>query len=813
MEAFAADLRHALRFLSQRPFFTMIGALSIALGVGATTAVFSVANRVLLMPPVGVTAADRVIEVGRTTNGRGFDTFSFPELLDFQGETGPLSHVAGVRPGLVSFMSGGQAEQVLAAAVSQSYFGAVGVEPVAGRFFLPEEDVTPGAHAVAVVSWRFWQDRLGGSPEAIGRTIDINRQPFTVIDVVPAEFRGHVIAIAPQIWIPLTMYGTMQPGFQAFDVRWASFLTIVGRLAPGASIEQADAAVKLVMARHTPAASDTRNERSAAVRTLGPVPSGGKPIVAAFLGMLGALVVIVLMVTAANVGGMLLARGAAREREIAIRMALGSGRGRVIRQLLFESVLIFMSGGALGIAVAWWATGLLSAVHLPVPIPLDFDARPDGRVLVAGLVTALSTGLLFGLAPALQAGRTDLNAGLKLEAGRRGSRAGRLRRLFVEAQVGLSLVLLLTAGLFLRSLQRASHIEAGFDPAGVRMISFDLSRDGYDEERGAAFLTTLRDEVLAIPGVTAAAFATELPLDLGRSESPVYPEGQQVDGEQLRVQADFAIVSDGFFEAAGIAVRRGRAFSREDRPGALPVVVVNRTMAERIWPDADPLGMRMRVSSDEGDLLTVVGVVDDVKNSTLMDPPTPMAYLPLAQNYRPGVTLLARSANDGPAFAAVLRDAVLAADPRLAVSPVQSFAAYTSVGVLPQRLAAGVTGGLGLLAVLLAAMGIYGVLAFAVVQRTHEIGVRMALGAHSGDVVRLVIRDGVRLAAPGLILGLIGGAALGFLIRGFILGVAPADPPAFGLALGVLLSAVLVASAVPARRAARLEPMRSLRGD
>jgi predicted permease len=809
--SFAQDARHAGRYLTQRPFFTMVAALSIALGVGATTAIVSVANTVLFQPPTGVAGADRVVEVGRTQGGRGFDTFSYVELNDLRSESTPFVHMAGTRQNIVSFMSGGTAEQVLAAAVSQSYFDVMGIVPAVGRFFRPDEDVTPGAHAVAVVSWRFWQDRLGGEANAVGRTIDVNRQPFAVVGVMPETFRGHVLGIAPGIWLPLTMYGSIQPGFDSYDSRRASWLTIVGRLGAGATIEQADASVKLVMSRHTPVAADPRNQRSAEVRSLGAVPSGGRPVVAAFLGMLAGLVVIVLVVTAANVAGMLLARGAAREREIAIRMALGSGRGRLMRQLLMESVMIFLLGGFFGIALAWWATGLIGAIQLPVPIPVEFDMRPDAKVLSLGLGVALVTGLIFGLAPALQAGRTDLNGALKVDSRRRGSRGGRVRRGFVMAQVGLSLVLLLVAGLFLRSLQQAADIDTGFDPSGVLMVGFDLGRDGYDEGRGVEFLENLRTTVASLPGVAAAGYASELPLDLGRSESPVYPEGYESGDSRPWVQSDFAVVSEGYFDAAGIAVRRGRAFTGEDRLGGVPTVIVNRTMVERVWPDADPLGMRIRVSSPEGELLTVVGVVDDIKNSTLMDAPVPMAYLPLAQNYLGGVTLLARSGNDELAFAARLREVVLAADARLALSPVQSFAAYTAVGVLPQRLAAGITGGLGVLAVVLSALGIYGVIAFAVAQRTREIGIRMALGAHSQDVLRLVVRDGLRLALPGLVFGLVAGIGLSFLIRGFILGVAPADPVTFASALVVLLGAVLLASIVPARRASRVEPTRALR--
>lgn len=814
MDVLRQDVLHALRFLRQRPLFTLVSAASIAIGAGATTAVFSFANALLIRPPAGITGIDRVVDVGRTRGGRGFDTFSYAELGDLRaGATPPFEALAGHRYQIVSRASGGAAEQVLAAAVSQPYFDIMGVKPAAGRFFRPDEDVTPGAHPVAVVSWRFWQDRLGGTLDVVGRTLDVNRREFTIIGVTAAAFRGHTIGVAPDVWVPLTMFGALRPGFDAFDDPRSSFLTIVGRLQPGATLAQADAAVALVMQRREPPREDARNVRSATVAPLGALPAPARPIVRAFLGALGGLVVIVLLVTCANVAGMLLARGAAREREIAIRLAIGSGRARLLRQLVFESVGVFLLGGCAGVALAAVLTRLAAAIPLPVPFPVEFDATPDALVLMTGLGVSLLTGVLFGLAPALQAGRTDIAATLKSDARRRGARGGRARRAFVVAQVGLSLVLLLAAGLFLRALQQASDVAVGFDPAGVRMVGFDLSMAGYDEARGTRLLEELRTRVLDLPGVTGAGFASELPLDLGRNAGPVYPEAAAPADSPEPLSSDVADIGPGYFEAVGIRVSRGRAFSPADRAGAPPVVIVSRTLAERVWPGVDPIGQRLRFGDPAGTLRTVVGVADDVKNATLMETPEPMLWLPVLQRYVPALTLLVRSDGDGAALASALRTTILDADPGLALSPVQSFEAYTSIGLLPQRLAAGATGGLGLLALLLSAVGIYGVIAFAVTQRTREIAVRMALGAQGRDVVALFVRDGLRLVTPGLAAGLVGGLGLGFVIRGFILGVAPADPVAFLFAPALLLAAVLLASAGPARRAARVPPATALRSE
>ena len=810
MDSWFGEIRLALRSLRQRPLFTLIIIASLGVGLGAVTAVFSVANSLLLRSVGGVSEPDRAVEIGRTTGGRGFDTFSWPEYLAMREDASPLAAVAGWTFIPLSFGTGGEGERVNSLLVSAPYFDAVGVTPALGRFFAPDEDAFDEG-SVAVLSHDFWRDRFGSDPSVIGRPVSFNRHTFTVIGVAPSEFLGHSPMFSPDVYLPIGMIRVALPRFDRTELQnpRSSWFSVIGRLAPGATIEQADAAVKAAVARFAPPEADPGRIRSARVVPLGPVPGFGRAAVTAFLALMLGVAMLVMVIACANVAGMLTARASARDREMAIRLALGSGRARLVRQLLTEGLVLFAAGGLVAIALAYWGGAVLNSIHLPIPIPLRIDFSPDTVVLGAGLAMALVTGLVFGLAPALQAGRGGSMVALRRDAARPGSRGSRARRLFLGAQLALSVVLLVSAGLFLRSLQRAAGTHIGFDPANVETLMLDLSLEGYDAGGGAAFQSRMVERLRALPGVTAAALATDLPLDLGAMGQPVVAESGPASGEQ-GMGSDFNRVSADYFRALRIAVLEGRAFGPGDVAGTEPVAVVSRTLAERVWPGESAVGKRIRMVDQPDRWRTVVGVVDDVKNQMLSEATEPMYYTPLAQDYDPAVSVIAQG-RGGPELGHDMEAAIRELDPEISLTPPQSLEAVTAIGLLPQRIGAGVTSGLGVLALLLSTLGVYGVIAFTVAQRTFEIGVRAALGARRGDIIGLVLGGAFRLALPGLAIGVLAAFALGHAMRSFILGVAPADPVTFIGMPALLLLAVGLASLIPARRAAAVPPMTALR--
>lgn len=805
------ELRTAARTLRQHPLFTFVATISLAVGIGGSTTVFSVVNALLLRPPEGVAAPERVVEIGRTNGGSGFDTFSLPELRDIQSH-GAFSHVSGVRVAPVSLGTDEGGERIVAFTVSAPYFGAMGGRPSLGRFFLPEEDVVPGAHPVVVVSYRFWTDRLGARPDALGTTVMLNRRAFTVVGVTAADFHGHIPSMRPDAYVPIAMMGVIRPGFDGFDARFGSAIQMVGRLADGVTLEQANAGLATLFANLAATYPDVYvdQQRSARAERIGPVPGGGRTFVAAFLGLLGGLTGLVLLITCANVAGMMLARGVAREREIAIRLSLGAGRARVVRQLVLESVMLFLLAGAAGVLLAFWGTDVLSSAALPAPVPIVLDLRPDARVLGYGLGVALLAGVLFGLAPALHAARADLAGAMRNQSSH--SRSGRMRRFFVTAQVAFSLVLLVASGLFLRSMQQAASVPTGFDGDNVQMVSFDLAMDGYDVASGTQFVEAMLERLRALPGVDDAGVATDLPLDMSLRETGTFPEGWANGPAARPLGTAFNTASDGYFEALRVPVRRGRTFRPTDGSDAPFVVVVTRAYAERAWPGEDPLGRTLSISHPDSAAYTVIGVVDDVKDQSLMEAPRAAVWLPLPQRYAPDLSLVVR-ARPGVAGPAEIRAAVHEIDPRITLSGFQPLDAVTSLGTMPQRLAAWITTLLGVLALLLCALGVYGVVAHMVARRTREIGIRIAVGARGGDVVRLVVASTLRLVAPGVVLGGISAIAGAHLVRAFLLGVSPLDAVTFGVVTLALLALVAVASAAPARRAARLQPLTALRMD
>jgi predicted permease len=806
-EALWQDVRHSLRSFVRRPLVPLVAVTSIALGIGFNTALFSAVNALVLRPMPGVTDPKRVVEIGRTDDGSGFDSFNYLDMLSLRGGVRALEHVAAWRMGPLSYGGDGAGERVVGMSVSPGYFEALGAVPSRGRAFGPEEDVV-GGPAVAVVSDDFWRTRLGGADDAVGRTIPVNRVPVTIVGVAPAGFSGHFPLVETDIWLPFTRLDIAQPGrgIDLHESRRNISHQVIGRLASGATLEQANAEVARVMASLAETYPDSNRGRGASVVRLSPMPGGGAGTVRAFLGLLMGFVVLILLVSAANVAGMLLARAAAREKEVTMRLALGSGRARVVRQQLVETLLLSLAGAGAAMLLAYWATSLITTLQGP-GIEVELDLRPDGRVFLFALLLALLTGLLVGSFPALQASRSDLVTSLKSEGGR-SARGARARRVFVAVQVGVSVILLASGGLLARSLLQAARMSGGFDPSDVQLTSVDLSLDGYATDRLGTFQEELRAALEARPGVDAVALANDLPLDLSENGAPVWPEGWAEEAQPLG--ADFNVVSPRYFETLRIPLVRGRDFAESDTPGSPPVVVVSEALARRVWGDADPIGRTLRWSDVESAPRTVVGVVGEVKNQTLGESEDGMVYLPLTQRPTPETHVLAR----GPAMdASLLRTVLLGVDPRLTQSPPQTLEAITAVSLLPARVAAGVTGVLGALALFLSSLGVYGVVAHAVAQRRREIGVRIALGASRPEVVRMIVAGGLRLALPGLILGALGAIGSAQLLRSLLMGISPTDPLTFAAVLLVLVGTLTLASLIPGRRAASVDPLETLRAE
>ncbi|HVZ49110.1 MAG TPA: ABC transporter permease [Gemmatimonadaceae bacterium] len=813
MDAWLADLSHAFRALRKRPLLAIVAAVSVALGIGATTAIFSVANVLLVRPMPGIARPDRLVEVGRSDAGKGFDTFSYPDYLDLRRDTSTFATLAAFKFQSASVNAGGEGRRLMGMTVTANYLDALGVRPALGRFFVRGEDDVAGQNPVVVISYRLWRDTFKGDSGVIGRTLVLSRAAFQVVGVAPEGFFGHILAVRPDFYVPITMGAAISHESNHWLTSRASMgILLIGRLADGVSRARADAATHEAMARLARDYPATNATRGASVAALGPVPAVGRTAVAAFTAALTAVVALILATVCANVAGMLLARAASRQKDVTMRLVLGSPRGRIIRQVVLESVMIFAAGGAGGLLIATWGTSVLSAASLPVPVEVAFDLRPDLGVLAAGLGVALVTGLAFGLLPALQISNPSLAGVIKDLSGSGGPRAGRLRRAFVIVQVAASITLLAAAGLFLRALDHAAREPLGFTRDGIYMTTLNLALEGYSTAEGLAYQDRLVNRLSQIPGATAVALATDLPLDLSSSgEGVVFERAAAPTGRDSTFDTDFNRVSAGYFGALDMPILSGRGFATSDGPAAPAVVVVDRTFAARAWPGGSAIGQRLRFAGDST-VRTVVGVVEHTPNQQVNETPRPEIYVPLAQSYFGGFHVLVRGAA-GMNVAAGILPAVRELGPSVSATPVVGLADYTSIAILPQRAAAGLIASLGALALFLCGLGVYGLMAHDVARRTREIGVRVAVGASPRDVVALVYRSALRVALPGAIAGTVLALGMSQAVRGFLLGLDPLDPVALAVAVGALVLALAAACVTPARRAMRVAPMQALRDE
>lgn len=815
MDRLAHDLRFGVRQIRQRPGFAVVATLSLALGVGANAAVFNAARMLVLRPVPGVAEPERVVELAPDEGG--FSSLAYPDYVDLRGRVPALEAMAAYAMGTFSFSGADGAERIIGLHVTPEYFSVMGIAPHRGRFFSAEDDRNGGATLVAVLSHRFWETRLGASPAVVGSTVQVNRASFVVIGIAPPDFRGHTVVFQPDIYLPFhtaPLLGTTDAEVMAS--RRSSWHQAVALLAPGASVEQADQQVKSAFARLAEAHPETNAGRGGIVVALALVPGDAREAVAAFLAVLEGMVLLVLLVTCANVAGMFVSRHATREREMAVRLSLGAARPRLVRQLITEAVLVFLLGGTLGTLMGLWLLSIAPIDLLPLPFAIRLDLSPDPGALGAALALTLGTGVAFGLLPALGATRLDLTSALKGDGTSRAG-LGWLRRSFVAGQVAFSLVLLVSAGLLLRALDRAAGMPAGFDPTTVLKTGVNLELEGYSEPDGLDFQERLVDRLARIPGVQSAALSDDLPLDLSRQGTLIVPEGWSGADGRSRLLGDYNQVSPDYFQTLRIGVLEGRSFQPGDVAGGELVAIVSRAFAASVWPGESAVGRRVSVLTSigggVGEPRTIVGVVDDVKSQLVSEELRPAVYLPLSQAYSAETNVIVRGEEAGVTLSGLVREAVLELDHALSMEPVVSLESLTSVGLLPQRLAAGLATVLGLLAVFLAGVGIYGVVAFAVAQRTREIGVRVALGASRGSIRRLVLRGGLKLALPGVALGLLAAVGTGYVLRFLLLGVSPLDPLALGVMSMILMMVVVLACLLAGRRAGAVQPLTALKAE
>ncbi|HEX8179609.1 MAG TPA: ABC transporter permease [Pyrinomonadaceae bacterium] len=806
------DVRYGFRRLRQSPSFTAIAVLSLALGIGANTAIFSLVNTVLLRP-LPVAQPEQLVELyGTMHGGADYTIQSYLNYKDYRDRSrAVLSGLLAYRFAPMSLSHEGNNERVWGYLVTGNYFDVLGVRPVLGRGFLPEEDATPGSHAVAVMSYGCWQKRFASDPAVIGRSLTINGRTFTVVGVAPKGFNGTEVAYAPELFVPVMMAHEIEPGYGAWlESRTDDNLFTVGRLQPGVTVAQAEAALQAItraLAQEHPQENEGRGLR---LLTPGLFIPDIRNSVVGFAGVLMAIVGLVLLLACVNLANLLLARAAERRKEIAVRLALGASRARLVRQLVTESMLLALAGGAGGLLLAAWLNDLVAAIKLPTDIALVFDLQLDARVLAFTLGLSFITGVVFSLLPALQSSRPELVPALKDESALAGFRRSRLRNALVVVQVALSLVLLVCAGLIVRSLQAAQRMRPGFNPQNAVALSFDVGLQGYDEARGRAFQQQVVEGARQLPGVRSAALVTTVPLTLDYSSTSIYIEGTPPVSSSNMPSAVPNYVTPNYFQTMEIALR-GRDFTPQDNKKETRVAIVNEAFARRFWPGADAIGRRFNFSGPQDPLWEVVGVAADGKYNSLGEEQKLAFYRPLLRDYSTNVSLVARTTADPQTVIAALRREVQALDPNLPLYNVETLTEHMSVPLFPARMAAGVLGSFGVLALVLAAIGIYGVMAYVVAGRTREIGVRMALGARPRDVLRLIVRQGMMLALVGLGLGL-GLAFVGArLLTSLLYGVSPADPLTFA-AVALLLAAVaFIACYVPARRATKVDPMIALR--
>jgi predicted permease len=809
MGAVFQDLRHACRMLLKSPGFAFISVLTLAFGIGANSTIFSWINATLLTPVPGMARTSEVIQVCRGESR----SLSYPNFMDLRDRSHSFTGLTAFATGPISLTAPGKPERIWGTLATANYFDVLGIKPIMGRGFLPGEDQSPNAAAVVVLSYRLWQTRFGGDPHILGQTISINTHPFTVVGVTPRVFQGSITGLRSEFWLPITVMPQLNPeGESMLHSRKGGWLSALGRLRPGTSREQAQADMSTVMqqiVREYP--DDGKGPAQVTLYPLWRSPQGANAFFSLLLPILMALAGVVLLLTCANIANLLLARGVTRQKEMAIRLSLGAGRWRLVRLLLVENLILSVAGGAAALLVTFAVARSFMDFAPKSELPIWVQVDVDGRVLLTTLTLSVLTALLFGILPALRASATNPNSVLKDESGSTsgGVRKSRLSTGLAVAQIALSLLLLVSAGLFVRSFRATQQFNPGFNPHGVLVQSYDLSLNNYKEAEGTAFHRQVVEKARALPGVQTASLSDWVPLGYSSNSDDFVPEGY-VSQPQEEIAAGVAHVSPGYFATMEIPLLQGRDFLPQDSAGSQTVVIVNQEVAERYWPRQNPLGKQMKV---EQKTAVVVGVVRTAHYYQLNEKPRPFIYLPLYQFYASSPVLHVRSQGDPLAAAPVVEQAIHQLNADLPVYDVTTLNARIGVASFVQKMAGTFVGWFGGLALLLAAVGIYGVIAYGTRQRTHEIGIRLALGAEPRDVLRLVLEKGLKMTFIGIAIGAVAALAMTRLMKSLLFGITATDPLTFLGVTGVLALVALLACSIPARGAMRVDPVLALRNE
>jgi putative ABC transport system permease protein len=814
MEAFLQDLRYGIRMLAKRPVITFVMLVTLALGIGANTAIFSVVNAVLLRP-LPYKDPDRLVRVygNKTLVGNDHTWISAPDFADYQSRNQVFEELAAHRLDFFNITGGSDPEQIIGAFVTTNFFSALGADPAIGRTFLLQEGQA-GADRVIILGHGLWQRRYGGDSGILGKTVTINNAGFAVVGVMPADFRS--VEAGVNFWIPISLDGSdvirIPSSFTTDDMRSRKlhFLSAFARLKPGVTLEQAQSAMQIIASELEQQNPSTNTGWSANVVAMHEDVVGD--IRTALLVLLGT-VGFVLLIACANMINLLFALATTRRKEIAIRRAMGAGQARVIRQLLTENLLLAVTGGLLGFLLAYWGVGALVALSGD-SVPRSQEIQVDGWVLGFTSLVSVLIGVILGLAPALQASRPDVNEALK--EGARGSVGGvgrhRIRSILVISELALSLLLLIGSSLMIKSFLRLREINAGFRPERLLTMYVSPAETRYPEDhQKVAYFRQILQEVETLPGVQSAAVAFYVPLS---GSSPFFPftiDGRPPLNPGETLTASYNAISSDYFRAAGIPLLEGREFTEQDAEKSPPVVIINGRMARRFWPDENPLGKHITLSIREPESREIVGVVGDIKHTRLIDDPTPEIYVPYLQQPWASMGLLARTSGEPLSMTNGIRNRIRVVDENLPVSDVRSMDEIISSSVSQPRFNTVLLSVFAALALVLASVGIYGVMAYSVSQRTHEISVRMAMGAQQRQVLTMVLRQGIVLALSGVGIGLIAAYILTRVMSSLLYEVSATDTFVFLATSLTLVLITLVASYIPARKATRVDPVLALR--